>query len=94
MGSADAPRPPQADAAVQREEIRSRVMAEIAKLPRRRREAFLLRVVEGRTFRQVGEAMGTSPRTAEHQVRAATAILRDSLRPLAREYLERAAGDQ
>ena len=74
--------------------MRCAMSAEITKLPPRRKEAFLLRVVEGKTFREVAEAMGTSPRTAEHQVAAAIATLRDSLRPLIREWLGRASGDR
>lgn len=86
--------PPPPDIELQREDMRCAMSAEITKLPPRRKEAFLLRVVEGKTFREVAEAMGTSPRTAEHQVAAAIATLRDSLRPLIREWLGRASGDR
>ncbi|HWZ60212.1 MAG TPA: sigma-70 family RNA polymerase sigma factor [Gemmatimonadaceae bacterium] len=40
----------------------------IAGLPRRCREAFLLRRREGLTYREIGARMGISARTAEHYV--------------------------
>lgn len=48
----------------------SDVLRAIAELPRRRREAFLLRRQEGLSYREIGERLGISARTAEHYVEA------------------------
>jgi RNA polymerase sigma factor (sigma-70 family) len=54
----------------------------IADLPARRREAFQLAYLQGLSYREIGEVMGTSPATVKNQVAAALAHLRVSLRPL------------
>ncbi len=57
---APAPRHTEPDAAVSREQSHDRVMAELASLPRRQQQAFLLRAWEGLDTREAAYAMGCS----------------------------------
>lgn len=69
------------------DELRALENAALAELPPRQRNAFILRAVEGLTYKQVGAAMGISPKTAENEVAAARAKLQVLLAPVARDWL-------
>ena len=51
----------------------------IGELPSRRREAFLLRIVQGRRFAQIGKEMGITERMAKIHVARAMEYLQESL---------------
>ena len=71
--------------AQERETLR-RIDSAVRSLPARLRSAFVLRVLEGLEYRQVGQALGTSLRTARIYVSEAR-------RRLARRVIDRAGGD-
>lgn len=62
-------------------ELRSRIDAAIASLPRRRREVFVLARFQNLTFAQIAAVLGISPQTVANQMSAALAHLRRELRP-------------
>jgi len=61
-------------------ELRSALEQALARLPERRREAFILSRYAGLSTKEVAEVMQTSPQTAANQICAALAELRRLLR--------------
>lgn len=74
---APAPAPPAASA--ERAELRAMLEHAIAALPARRREVFLLRMVDGLSYDEIAAAMDTSRQTVANQLSRALATLRASL---------------
>jgi RNA polymerase sigma-70 factor (ECF subfamily) len=70
---------------LERERVAEQVELAIAALPERRREVFVLAYLKGLSYREVGEVMGTSPKTVQNQMSAALSQLREVLLPLIRE---------
>ena len=66
-------------------DARARVKAEVGRLPFDLREVFLLRAHHGLAFAAIGEATGTSDRTAKDRFRRARDILAHRLRDLIEE---------
>lgn len=62
------------------EALRTELEQAIAKLPPRRREVFLLRVVHDLSYKEIAAVMGTSPQTVANQLSHALAELRTLLR--------------
>ena len=60
-------------------QLRALLEQAIATLPRRRREAFLLRVVHDLSYKEIAAVMGTSPQTVANQLSHALADLRTKL---------------
>ena len=58
------------------DELRRALEREIAALPPRRREVFLLRVVHDLSYKEIGAIMETSPQTVANQLSSALATLR------------------
>ena len=63
-----------------RREEQALVRTAVDQLPDDQREVFLLKQVEGLTFREVAEALGCSQRTAKYRMRAASEQLAGELR--------------
>jgi len=63
-------------------ELLATLQRAIARLPTRRREAFVLVHVQGLSYRQAAEAMGSATQTVANQVAAALAELRAQLKEL------------
>lgn len=61
------------------DELRAVLEREIAALPPRRREVFLLRVVHDLSYKEIAAIMGTSPQTVANQLSAALAALRQRI---------------
>lgn len=74
-------------------ELRARVEAAIASLPRRRREVFVLARFQSLTFCEIAAVLEISPQTVANQMSAALAHLRRELRPFLEEAEESAASD-
>ena len=72
----DAPGPDQA--LIAREELR-RVQAALDQLPRRAREAVVLRKVEGLSWKEIGQRMGIAERTVNRHLTDAMHALADTL---------------
>lgn len=72
----DAPGPDQA--LIAREELR-RVQAALDQLPRRAREAVILRKVEGLSWKEIGQRMGIAERTVNRHLTDAMHALADTL---------------
>lgn len=69
---------PPADSGAERIGLRSQVLAALAQLPARQREAVALRYYQGLTDQQVAEAMGISPGSVKtHLHRAVSALAHD-----------------
>ena len=66
----------------ERAELRGALRRAIADLPSRRREVFLLRMIEGLSYEEIADAMGTSRQTVANQLSHALATLRRSLATL------------
>jgi RNA polymerase sigma-70 factor (ECF subfamily) len=66
----------------ERAELRGALRRAIADLPSRRREVFLLRMIEGLSYEEIAGAMGTSRQTVANQLSHALATLRRSLATL------------
>lgn len=64
---------------LQDQQLRESLSAAIQELPRRRREAFVLRYIHELSYQEIAGIMGTSPQTAANQVSHALAALRHSL---------------
>ena len=73
-------RAPSVPAQVAGRELSARLATAVAELPEREREVFLLKRVEGLTFKEVAAAIGCSLRTAKYRMRAAVDRLAASLR--------------
>lgn len=63
----------------EREELRGALEREIAALPGRRREVFVLRRVHGLSHKEIARRMGTSTQTVANQLGHAVATLRREL---------------
>lgn len=74
-----APDPTPATAAAERAELRAALERAIAALPARRREVFLLRMVDGLSYDEIAAAMDTSRQTVANQLSRALATLRTTL---------------
>jgi RNA polymerase sigma-70 factor (ECF subfamily) len=74
FASEPAIRPEQSDN-IEVEQMRERYRAALAALPPRTREVFLLHRVQELGYREIGEALGISPRTVEWHVAEAIARL-------------------
>lgn len=74
-----APDPAPATTAAERAELRAALERAIAALPARRREVFLLRMVDGLSYDEIAAAMDTSRQTVANQLSRALATLRASL---------------
>jgi RNA polymerase sigma-70 factor (ECF subfamily) len=72
----DAPGPDQT--LIAREELR-RVQAALDRLPRRAREAVILRKIEGLSWREIGQRMGIAERTVNRHLTDAMHALADTL---------------
>lgn len=77
-------RPPAPDAAIEAE-LRERVRASVARLPRKQREAVWLRWLEGREYDEVAEELESSPEAARANVYQGLRKLRSELEDLWRE---------
>jgi RNA polymerase sigma-70 factor (ECF subfamily) len=66
---------------------RDRLAGALAALPPEQRAVLLLKVWEGLTFADIGEALDISPDTAASRYRYALNKLRDALRPLQEDLL-------
>lgn len=66
-------------ALLQDQQLRESLSAAIQELPRRRREAFVLRYIHELSYQEIAQVMGTSPQTVANQVSHALAALRHSL---------------
>lgn len=81
-----APEPsPAPDAVLDGEEVRERVRAGIARLPRRQREAVWLRWIEGRDYEVIARELESSPGAARANVYQGLQKLRTELGDLWRE---------
>ena len=74
-----APEPAPPLAAAERAELRTALEQAIARLPARRREVFLLRMVDGLSYDEIAAAMDTSRQTVANQLSRALATLRAAL---------------
>jgi RNA polymerase sigma factor (sigma-70 family) len=70
---------PSTESIVESRERLAIVQKAIAQLPSRCRQAFMLRIVEGKRFAQVGREMGISERMAKVHVARAMEYLQDCL---------------
>ncbi len=70
---------PAHDRQVAGEQDLSRLLAIIKKLPRKRREVFLLRRFQGLSYREIGERLGMSTAAVERNVTRAMAFCRKEL---------------
>ena len=61
------------------EQLRARIDREIARLPVRRREIFVLRCVHDFSYKEIAHVMNVAPQTAASQLSAAIAMLRGAL---------------
>lgn len=71
---------PLADAVLMAQEKEKLLTAAINALPEKTRAIFLLFHVENRSYREIGTALGISPRTVEYHLRQALAQCRDYVR--------------
>jgi RNA polymerase sigma-70 factor (ECF subfamily) len=65
--------------AAERAELRAALDDAVGRLPARRREVFLLRVVDGLSYAEIAEAMGIRKQTVANQLSRALGELRDRL---------------
>lgn len=63
----------------ERSELRAALECAIAELPARRREVFLLRMLDDLSYDEIARVMGTSRQTVANQLSRALATLRDAL---------------
>ena len=73
------------EAALERRGVRRQVWTALQKLPPRLREAVVLRYLGGLHYKEVGQAVGCHPKTAESRVRLGLEAMRASLRQHAGE---------
>lgn len=71
-------------AVVEAAELEQVIQAALARLPDRCREVFVLKRMEGRSLKEIGELLNISPKTAENQMTKALKSLKEALKP----YLE------
>ena len=60
-------------------ELESRIQAAIDKLPEMRRKAFIMSRIEMKTYAQIGQELGLSPRTVDKHIELAVRSLRKDL---------------
>lgn len=75
-------RAPSASSIAERQEMKTRLLAEIARLSPKQAQALLLRLVEGLPFKDIGEALGCSEATARVHAQRGRELLRDRLKNL------------
>jgi len=73
------PAAPDPSRALEDVETRERLWRAVLELPARQRDALVLRQMDGRSYREVGELLGISEGTARGHVHAARAALRSAL---------------
>lgn len=66
-------------AVLERSELRQRIAKAIDELPEKYREAFMQHRFEGRTYKEIADATGLSPKTVDHRIGMALKILRAKL---------------
>ena len=79
MGESYRARPASPDENLDAAALRAEVEGALARLPKRRREVFVLSRFHGLTHREIAETMGTSPQTVSNQMSAALVELRAAL---------------
>jgi RNA polymerase sigma factor (sigma-70 family) len=65
---------------IETEQLRTAIERQIALLPERRREIFVLRCVHDLSYKEIADVMNIAPQTVANQLSTALATLRDSLR--------------
>ena len=60
--------PPEQESSLEMEQLRIRYRGIVEALPERMRQVFLLHRVDGLSYREIGDRLGISPRTAEWHV--------------------------
>lgn len=63
-------------------ELRDAIEEAVTQLPERRREVFVLRMIDDLSYDEIAEVMGTSRQTVANQLSRALAMLRERLRHL------------
>jgi len=81
--------PPLPDDTLGAQELAEKIKAWIQDLPARRREAFQLSRFDGLSYQEIAQVMGLSERTVEQHIRLALSTLRDRLKALEPDLLNR-----